>query len=224
MVSVVSRQVDFSDKPKYRTEINLTRFKDQGVEYERLMRYTGPEHFVAAAVDRAGRRAFLTPARPPVVYVADFQSNKKPVPTPWLELEESASISSLHYDQTTDQLYATDGLGSRLFAVDTKSPDPRPQVVAQSLGVPTRIAGGPTGERLYVADSEGLQVWSIDCAGVGECSTPEVFVRDEAFSNLSDLVVAPDGTVWVGDIEAQRIFGFNADGQLEQMYAELPPH
>jgi hypothetical protein len=216
-----SLSVDGGDEDEFHTEFLRASVVGGNLEAERVARMTTNEEFLIATFDPAAKASYLTTGQPAQIYVADL-TKKKPEPTLLTSMEDVESISILHYDTGLERLFVADGTRGTLYAFDPGSEGSEPTVVADSLGWPGQMIRGLEAGRFYISDLESKQIWSLDCTGEAVCSEPTVFARSDAFVNPSSLAVTPDGTLWVGDIEAQSIFGFTPDGRLKQTVDRLP--
>ena len=70
-----------------------------------------------------------------------------------------------------------------------------------------------------VVNAETRQVWQLACEG-GRC-TKQVFAHSDAFKRPFRLEITRDGTVWVADAKASRIFGLDPDGSIRHTIASL---
>ena len=127
----------------------------------------------------------------------------------------------LFYDASSDRLYAADGKEGTLYILDAAAEAPQPRLVAEGLGWPTDIAHAPSG-RLYIADAKDKRIWTVDCPAAAGCSAPARFPTTAALLDPTSLTVSGDGTVWVGDLEAEKIFAFSPEGELKQVSDQLP--
>ena len=118
----------------------------------------------------------------------------------------------MHFDTSHRRLFAAQGASGTLWQVRTDTDSPRLQFVAESLGYPLTLEYGNVQQRLYVADAQGKRIWVLDC---GEpCGDPQVFLDSEALEAPSTMAVAPDGKLWLGDLQGQTLLTIAPDGTV----------
>ena len=218
-VAVLNWPVGRGEKQKYRTEFIRFAVTDGEPETRVLAHFKYHEPFTAAAFDAVRDRIFLASGQSAKIFTVD---RKTPKPRPWAELPDTDStINRLLYDPSSDRLYAVDGKKGTLYAMDAGAETPPPRLVAEGLGWPTDITAAPTG-RLYITDAKEKQIWTLDCSAEAECSRPSRFTTTDAVVDPTLLTVSDDGTLWVGDLEAEKIFAFSPQGELKQVLDRLP--
>jgi hypothetical protein len=223
IAAVFSSPVRGAGEPRFRTETVLFSAGSHGIEVESVRRIRSDMAFVAAAVDIAGQRVFLTAEGEPVIYAVP--ANRREAPRPLLEIDEAISLDLLHYDGSARRIYAADASAGMLFLVDPQRAEAK--LLAGGLGSPAAIVPDVSRSRMYVADALGKQVWALACdAGFKSCEA-NGFVDSSHLESPQSLAVTPDGTLWIGDIDGQRILAFSGDGRLlksvgRQDYPESP--
>ena len=63
------------------------------------------------------------------------------------------------------------------------------------------------------------QIWQITCER-SQCNK-RIFVRSDAFQRPTAMAVSPDGTLWVSDVAAGRLFAFSPDGRVQRTLSSL---
>lgn len=171
----------------------------------------------AVAFDVGGLRAFLADRDRPWLRIAHLDRPRDPV-----ELRTSvgglASMALLYYEAGGDQLFASDGVDT-VVRLELGADEPTTEMVADHLEFPTALAFDPERRRLYVA-TRGRRLWVYDCPG--RCGPGRVFAEAQMLVHPTSLVITGDGTVWVGDDEAQKILCFSPDGALLASHGRLP--
>jgi len=84
------------------------------------------------------------------------------------------------------------------------------------------MAMAPSGRTLFVCDARGGQIWKLDCSTASGCTEASVFTT-RTFVAPSSIAVAADDTVWVGDLEEQKIVGFTPGGEIKQVVDRMLP-
>ena len=64
-----------------------------------------------------------------------------------------------------------------------------------------------------MTDAKNQRIWALDCHG--ECRDPTVFLQSDSLKNPTTLVVALDGTLWLGDLEEQTLMTIAPDGNVK---------
>ena len=107
----------------------------------------------------------------------------------------------------------------RVFLVDLSKSAPQATLVADGFGKASDIGIDQRTGRVYVVNAETRRVWQLACLG-GGCAK-QVFARSDAFKRPFRLKITPDGTVWVADAKAKRIFGLDSDGSIRHIIDSL---
>jgi pimeloyl-ACP methyl ester carboxylesterase len=172
--------------------------------------------FLAASADLEGGKLYL--ATKEELYVADL-AQKKPEPRPLIAIETSGQPGWMRFDPSRKRLLLPDNGSGRLYLVDLRSGAPRVQLAAEGLGAPTDVGIDAKTGMIYVADAKGKQIWRLRCDGA--CSAPQVLLRSSIFSLPSRLAVGDDGTIWVADLEARKIFAIDPQGTVQRTITSL---
>ncbi len=219
----MNRPVGRGTSEEFRTEVLKGEFREQGIEVEEPIPLAGELRFAAAAIDPGGQKLYLASGTSGEIYRADLTLKKKQRrPELLARLEDPAEITLMFYDSFAGRLYAADGARGTLYELDvSESAEPAARQVADSLGWPTAIAADPASRRLYVSDRRGRRIWVLDCSDAG-CSEPRVFAERPELASPSQLAVGPDGTLWVGDLEAQKIVALSPAGEVLRQVDRLP--
>ncbi len=145
----------------------------------------------------------------------------QPRPEPALVVRtDGGKLNRIIFDTNGNRLLALDIEGGQLYLVNLDAAEPELRLGATALGRPVHIAIDPNHKMIYIADNQGRQIWRLECDD-RTCVPPQVFVRSSAFRTPSRLALAPDGTLWIGDLEAQKIFAVGADGNIRQTISSL---
>jgi hypothetical protein len=169
-----------------------------------LTRYHG------ATADLQAKKVYLVTAD--MLHVAEL-SKKKPEPQPLASLETSAQLGRLHFDASDRRILIPDIKLGRLTVVDLRGQEPRVSVAATGLGAPTDVIA--QGDTFYVTDSQGKQIWRIECPQAS-CAPPQVFARSDQFMTPVRLDASKDGTIWVADWGARAVFAIDPNGRIRQ--------
>lgn len=215
LVIVFNTQVGSAKKVEYRTEMFPLSAANLGAGKIKLTRFEGGERFYAATVDPEAQKAYL--AAKNEIYVADV-TQRSPKPEPLLRVDTPGQLSDLKFDAANKRLLALDSRAGRLYLVDLQTSPPTPRLGIDGLGSPAESEVLAPG-RIYVSDVADRQIWEITC-DASRCSK-RVFARSDAFRAPTQLALAPDGTVWVGDPEAGRLFAIAPDGTVKETVSSL---
>ena len=121
----------------------------------------------------------------------------------------------MQFDSVGNRIVAADTDTNSLYLIDLSQDSPIPERVTRDVGAITEIDISETDSTLLLLDTVGKTLFSIDCPrGADGCSAPEVFAAIPEFERPIALARGDDGTVWVGDLEAQKIFTFDEDGKV----------
>lgn len=172
--------------------------------------------FLAASADLAGGKLYLATKKE--LYIADL-AQKKPEPRPLIAMETSGQPGWMRFDPSHKRLLFPDNGSGQLYLVDLRSGAPRVQLAATGLGAPTDVGIHAKTGTIYVADAKGRQIWRLRCDGA--CSAPQVFARPSAFILPKRLAIADDGTVWVADPGARKIFALDPQGTVQRTVTSL---
>lgn len=219
---VMNRPEGLGDSREYRTTVLRIRLPEHGVEIEDEIDVPGGQRFVAAALAPDGRRVYLATDDSGEIFVADLtQKKKNRRPVLLARSADTAAITLLFHHPSDGHLYAGGGESGALYRMNPQASDPALHELAGSFGGPSQIVADPGSGRLYVADDRGRQIWALDCSAAG-CSEPQVFARSERFESPDLLAWSPDGALWVGDPEAQKLFALSAEGEIVREISRVP--
>jgi pimeloyl-ACP methyl ester carboxylesterase len=223
VIFVMNQPVGQGDSAEFRTAVLKVRPNEQGAEIEDVISLPGDQRFLAAAIAPDGQRVYLATGASGEIFSVDLAQGKKKGRMPALlaRAGDETSITVLFHHPTDGHIYAADGESGALYRTDPRDSDPALHRVAESLGWPTQIVADPRSERLFVADKHELRVWEMDCSTTG-CSEPRVFSHSESFVSPEHLAWATDGTLWVGDDEAQKIFAVSTEGDIVREISRVP--
>jgi pimeloyl-ACP methyl ester carboxylesterase len=171
--------------------------------------------FTAAAADPEKGLVYL--ARPGELYVADMAA-KKPKPELLSTFDDSINFNQMELDRIGNRLLATDRDAGSLYLMDLSLETPLPVLEASDLGPIVEMELSQEDSSLLLINTAGKRVLEVECPrGSDGCSPPELFASIPEFEQPLSVARAADGTVWVGDLGAQSIFGFDADGNLSEV-------
>jgi hypothetical protein len=216
LVIVFSTNVGDAKKVEYRTEMFPLSAASLSAGKIKLTRFDSAQRFYAATADPQAQKAYL--ATKNEIYVADLRQHS-PKPEPLLRVDTAGELSYLQFDAMNKRLLALDSKAGQLYLVDLKTSPPTSRLGIDGLGSPADSEVlTPTG-RIYVSDLAGRQIWEITCDAT-RCSK-RVFSRSDAFRAPTQLALTPDGTLWVGDPEARRLFALGPNGTVKETVSSL---
>jgi len=147
---------------------------------------------------------------------------KKPRPELLSSFDDSIGFNQMDLDRTGNRLLATDREAGSLYLVDLSSESPTPELVASDLGPITELEFSEADSSLMLIDTAGKKVLAVDCPRDSEgCSPPRVFAAIPEFEQPIAVARTDDGKVWVGDLGAQSLFAFDADGNLIEVLESM---
>ncbi len=200
----------------YRTE--LIRMDYKGTQAAKPKELKATARFLAASGDARKGKLYLADAE--ALYVADL-SKKKPRPEVLTKLDTSGELAWIRMDPRSGDLLLPDSGSGRLYAIRVAQKPPRVELLAEGLGRPVDVAVDAQNGLLYVADAKGPQIWRLQCER-DRCGAPQVFTRSkEIMAPTRGLAVGPDGTLWVADPKARKIFALGPDGQIRRTIASV---
>jgi pimeloyl-ACP methyl ester carboxylesterase len=153
------------------------------------------------------------------LYAADL-SKRRPRPAQIAKIDTSDNLGWMRFDPQGTRLLLPDSGRGALYIVDLASGSPHMHLAANGLGWPADVGIDPKTGELYVADSKGAQIWRFRCQDE-QCTAPQVFARAPGFGAPARLSVGSDGTVWVADPQARKIFALGPHGNVEKTIASL---
>jgi hypothetical protein len=213
----------------YKTDLLSFSLDGDVTSFEDPIRVQSSERFSAMTYDHGKGRLYLARGGSGEIYVADLfaptkaggRKRVKPTPMPWVDLEQTESISDLYYDEGSGVLLALDAGKGDLFAVREKAVGMEVEYVATDLGWPVALTADADRGRIYVGDGKEQRIWQLDCSSDG-CTQPTVLLQSDELASPGLMDVAPDGTLWIGDREAGKIVAVSPRGQILQTVAKLP--
>jgi hypothetical protein len=222
--SVVLNRPEGLKSSGYQTEVRTLTMTKEGLEIGHPLHVPGEQRFAAATVDLAGRKVFLATGASGEIFVADLEEKKKERrPRLLVTAPDATALTVLFHSPDDRQLYAADGAAGFLYRLDPSATSPELKKIAENLGQPTMIAADSTEGRLYLGDSKGRQIWELECADAG-CSQPRVFARHDAFASPEQITRGVDGSLWVADRAAHKIFRLSASGDIVQQIDRVPTY
>ncbi len=212
---ILSREELKKGRGIFHTE--LVKFKYEVSSPLKPTRVDSSTRFLAGTVSPKGDTLYL--ATQERLYAASL-SKKKPRPRPIAEIDISSEPGWMLFDEHGRRLLLTDSARGRLYLVQLGSGAPRVHLVADGLGWPASVQVDPNTQALYVADTKGRQIWRLRC-DAERCSAPQVFARSQEFVGPNRLAIGNDGTVWVADPAARKIFAVGPDGKIARTVSSL---
>jgi pimeloyl-ACP methyl ester carboxylesterase len=211
-VVIASAEVQDGKKRKIETDVVAFDFGLVGGESLEWTEIHSDLLFTAATGDVDKQVIYL--ARPGQLYVTD-PAAKKPRPELLSTFDDSVELDKMKFDKAGNRILATDQETGSLYLIDLSSDSPIPELVASELGPITDFELSMTDSTVLLLDTSGKKVLEVDCPRESaRCSTPEVFAAIPEFEQPITLARTTDGRVWVGDIGAQSLFAFDADGTV----------
>ncbi len=160
-------------------------------------------------------------ATPDMLYVADLSRNK-PRPEPLVPLEASDQLGWMRFDAKNKRLLLTDSEFGRLYAIELAGETPRVRMLTDGLGWAADLKIDLKTGAFYIADSKGKKIWRLKCE-TDRCGKPQVFARSSEFVTPRNLEVDTDGTLWVSDPQARKIFAIDGKGAIRRTISSLVP-
>jgi len=212
--AVVIASAEVQDGKKRKIETNVVGF-DFGLVGSESLEWTEIHSdllFTAATGDKDKNLIYL--ARAGELYVSDV-TVKKPRPALLSSFDDTIGLDKMKFDKTGNRILATDQETGSLYLIDLSLDSPIPALVASDLGPITDLDLSMVESSVLLLDTAGKRVVKADCPRESaSCSTPEVFAAIPEFEQPITLARTTDGRVWVGDIGAQSLFAFDADGKV----------
>ena len=191
---------------------------DLATGVKRQTRVMDDTRYVAAAFDVGRQRAFLAPEEQTTVGTVNLAARKSRW-EPLVDVNGVPLIAELLYVGTGSQLFVSDGLGT-VVRVKLGTERVTQEIVVEQLRWPSAMAFDVERNRLYVATGHDQTIWKAECAD--RCFQAEPFIRSDRLVHPNVLAVAADGSVWVGDLEAQVLLVFSPDGEPLHVIERLP--
>ncbi len=216
---VANREILKKGEPvKYETVMRRVRllFSESELEVSPPLGLAGSQRFFGATGDAKRQKVYLSTQD--AIYVADVAADS-PAPQLLTRIQGPMKLRRLVVDTARQRLFALDGAGGRVFLVDLGKSAPQATLVADGLGKASDIDINLRTGTVYVVNAETRQVWQLACKA-GGC-TKQVFARSDAFKRPFRLEITRDGTVWVADAKASKIFGLDPDGSIRHTIASL---
>jgi len=156
-------------------------------------------------------------SRPGELYVTRM-TEKKPEPELLSTFDDSIHLDEMVLDTAGNRIFAMDqGTGS-LYLFDLSLDSPTPDLMVSDLGAITEMELALEESSLLLLDTVGKRIHRVDCPrDSAGCSAPELFAAIPEFERPVAMARTTDGTVWVGDLGAQSLFAFDADGQVVEV-------
>ena len=219
MFFVANREIVKRRQPvRYETVMRRVRllFSESELEISPRLRFAGSQRFLGATGDAERQKVYLSTQD--AIYVADVAIDS-PAPQLLTRIQGQVRLRRLVVDVARQRLFALDSVGGRVFSMDLGKSSPQPTLAADGLGKASDIDINRRTGTVYVVNAETRQVWQLACEG-GRC-TKQVFAHSDAFKRPFRLEITRDGTVWVADAKASRIFGLDPDGSIRHTIASL---
>ncbi|MFQ5935322.1 MAG: hypothetical protein ACE5LB_02785 [Acidiferrobacterales bacterium] len=195
-------------KTGYRTEVvELANVLAPSVEKPIILE--GSTRFLAATGDLQANKVYLVSADG--LYVADL-SKKKPKPTRLAYLDASEQLGWVNFDPEGKRVLIPDAKFGRLYVVDLTEKTPQVRTVATGLGWPTDV--DLRENAFYLPDAKGKRIWRVQCEQA-RCAKPQVFAKSDRFRTLNRIEFGIDGTLWLADPGARKVFGVGLEGRLD---------
>ncbi len=203
---------------KYETVMRRVRllFSESELETSPPLKLAGSQRFFGATGDPEGQKLYLTTQD--AIYVADVAADS-PAPQLLTRIQGQMQLRRLVVDTARQRLFALDTAGGRVLLVDLSKSAPQATLAADGLGKASDIDINRRTGMVYIVNAETRQVWQLACKA-GGC-TKQVFARSNAFKRPFRLEITRDGTVWVADAKASRIFGLDPDGSIRHTIDSL---
>jgi len=163
-------------------------------------------------IDGSTRRAYLADARTPQILTLDL-TRSGTSPKTFASVRGAESLGPLVFDPTQQQVIVGDVAGGRVFAVTTTTG--ATVLLADKIGEPSALALDVTGNRVLVADAAGHRIFALALKPLKSV----LFAALPAFREPRALAIGAGGTIWVGDIRAQRLFQLTPTGAPLQTLA-----
>jgi len=215
---VNNREILKKGKPvRYETEMRRVKVfvAELELEVSPPLRFAGSQRFFAATGDAERQKVYLTTQD--AIYVADVAADS-PAPQRLTGIL-GIKLRRLVVDTARQRLFALDSAVGRVFLIDLGKSAPQATLVADGLGKASDIGIDRRTGTVYVVNAETRQLWQLACEG-GRC-TKRIFTRSDAFKRPFRLEITRDGTVWVADAKAKRIFGLDPDGSIRHIIDSL---
>jgi len=214
-VVVASAEVQDGKKRKIETNVVAFDFGLVGSESLEWAQIHSDLLFNAAAFDPDKSLIYL--ARPGELYVARMGS-KKPQPELLSTFDDSIGIDTMELDRAGNRIFAISQETGSLYLFDLGLDSPIPNLVAGDLGPISELELYQADSSLLLIDTAGKKVLAVDCPRDSEgCSPPRVFAAISEFEQPIAVARTDNGKVWVGDLGAQSLFAFDADGNLVEV-------
>lgn len=213
---IQNREPKKTKQPGYHTEMIALGTAASLAGKIKPAQFEGEQHFFCATGDSVTQKAYL--ATQNEIYIADL-SKTRPRPELLLRIDAAEQLGRLLLDSARRRLLALDVRAGRVYVIDLTAAPPQAQLISDGLGAPVDLELHVDSGRLYVSDPQGKQIWEIACQG-NQCSK-RVFVRSEALKAPADMAVSADGTLWVSDEAAGRLFALSPDGTIKQTLSSL---
>lgn len=141
--------------------------------------------------------------------IIKLQPGSRSQPTRWTALDGVYALGPLAVDPERHTLWTADPIQGALFAVDLETK--RVRRIAAHLGQLLSLVVDEANDRLYMADASGRRIWSLDLKNPE--AKPTVFSDDSRFRQPAGVAIV-DGTVWVADRFAGKLFALSKEGKI----------
>jgi sugar lactone lactonase YvrE len=145
-----------------------------------------------------------------------FDSPKGKAPEFVAVIRGASGLGPLALDTRRQRLFAADPLEGTVYVVNLTSHTSA--VISTRLGEPRSLVFDESRHTLYVGDIAGRRVWKIDV----DRNPPSrvLFASPSTVAEIpspNGLALSPDGTLWVGGMEGERIVGLTRDGRAQRV-------
>ncbi len=204
---VVSYSRVFS-RPQWRLE----RYSAKG-DVERLWTGFGPDIYAGVAVDSRRELIYIATARTAEIHRLSFDSPKAKVPEFVAGIHGASGLGPIAVDTIRQRLFAADPLEGTLYVLNLTSGSS--SVISTRIGEPRSLVFDESRHTLYVGEVAGRRVWKIYV----DSNPPRrvLFASPSTVTEIPSpnaLALGPDGTLWVGGLEGERIVGLRQDGRV----------
>ena len=216
---IASAEVLDGKKRKVETDVVAFDFELAGSESLEWRKIHSDLLFTAAAADADKNLIYL--ARPGELYRVDMTA-KKPQPELLSTFDNSIGFNQMDLDRAGNRLLATSQEKGSLYRIDLGLDPPVPNLVASNLGPITDMEIFDFDSTVLLIDTTGKRVLEVDCPRESDsCLPPELFAAIPEFKQPIAAARSADGKVWVGDLGAESIFAFDADGNLLEVLESM---
>lgn len=213
MYVVASAEVAKGKKSKIQTDVIGFDFGFAGSESIEWTEIQADVRFKAAIGDAQQGNVYLVKAG--ALYVADL-TQKKPKALLLSQFDDAIELDRMRLDSATNRIFAIDRESEALYVIDLNVESPVPVLVAEDLGLITDLDVSE-GRRILLVDKIGKRLLEIDCSQGASCSPPEPIASIPELQRPITLARESDGTIWIGDFGAQKIFVLDPEGKVTRV-------